>query len=82
MNFNLDFITLIYNIFLNETHNLLWLKLNGEKQLIFNKKYFIQKKYYKYFKFQDFFSKIFLISTKKRTIIKIQKPTTMGPKRW
>ena len=65
VNFNLDFITLIYNIFLNETHNLLWLKLNGEKQLIFNKKYFIQKKYYKYFKFQDFFSKIFLLSTKK-----------------
>ena len=65
VNFNLDFITLIYNIFLNETHNLLWLKLNVEKQLIFNKKYFIQKKYYKYFKFQDFFSKIFLLSTKK-----------------
>ena len=60
VNFNLDFITLVYCIFFNETHNLLWLKLNGEKKLIFNKKYLIQKKYYKYFKFEDFFSKIFL----------------------
>lgn len=65
VNFNLDFITLVYSIFFNETHNLLWLKLNGEKKLIFNKKYLIQKKYYKYFKFEDFFSKIFLLSTKK-----------------
>ena len=65
VNFNLDFITLIYNIFLNETHNPLLLKLNGEKKVVFNKKYLIKKKYFRHFNFEEFFTKIFLLSTKK-----------------
>ncbi|MDP5049697.1 MAG: hypothetical protein NWQ39_14925 [Saprospiraceae bacterium] len=65
VNFNLDFITLIYNIFLNETHNPLLLKLNGDKKVVFNKKYLIKKKYYRHFNFEEFFTKIFILSTKK-----------------
>jgi hypothetical protein len=65
VNFNLNFITLIYCIFLNETHNLLFLKLSGEKKVIFNKKYLIEKKFYRHFNFEDFFTKMFLLTNKK-----------------
>jgi uncharacterized protein YjbI with pentapeptide repeats len=65
VNFNLDFISLIYCIFLNETHNLLSLKLSGEKKVIFNKKYLIKKKFYRHFNFEDFFTKMFILTSKK-----------------
>ena len=65
VNFNLNFITLIYCIFLNETHNLLSLKLSVEKKVIFNKKYLIKKKLYRHFNFEEFFTKMFLLTNKK-----------------